>query len=122
MKFFLTTKQTLLLEVNAQQILLFLNNTIHSSRSEGIFILDAGFSWIYNNEIHDNNDGIIMYDSWCHLNSNIMRNNLRAGLIICGSSFPKIENNELFGNTTSGMMIRGSSEAIISKNKIHENY
>lgn len=63
-----------------------------------------------------------MYDSSCHLNGNIMRNNLRSGLIICGSSFPKVENNELFGNTTAGVMIRGSSEAIMSKNKIHENY
>jgi nitrous oxidase accessory protein NosD len=40
-----------------------INNKIFSSRSEGIFILEAGFSLIYINEIYDNNDGVIMYDS-----------------------------------------------------------
>ena len=54
-----------------------LKNTIHSSRSEGIFILEAGYAWIYNNEVHDNHDGVILYDSNCHLNGNVFRDNLR---------------------------------------------
>lgn len=63
-----------------------------------------------------------MYDSHCHLNGNIIRDNLRCGLIISGASFPRIENNEIFENTTSGVMIRNDSEVYMEKNKIHENY
>lgn len=99
-----------------------LKNTIHSSRSEGIFILEAGYAWIYNNEVHDNHDGAILYDSNCHLNGNVFRDNLRCGVIISGTSFPKLENNEVYSNTTAGVMIRDNSEVVMSKNKIHENY
>ena len=40
-----------------------LRNEIYSSRSEGIFVLEAGYTWIFNNEIYDNSDGVILYDS-----------------------------------------------------------
>jgi hypothetical protein len=40
------------------------NNKIYSSRSEGIFVIEGGFCWIKCNEIYDNNDGIIMFDSY----------------------------------------------------------
>ena len=40
-----------------------INNDIHSSRAEGIFVIESGYSWIKNNRIHDNNDGITMFDS-----------------------------------------------------------
>lgn len=46
------------------------NNQIYSSRSEGIFIIESGYSWVKNNQIYDNNDGIIMFDSSPHLTEN----------------------------------------------------
>ena len=63
-----------------------------------------------------------MYDSNCFLNENIIRDNLRTGIVIWGASFPKIENNEIYLNTTAGWMIRDNSEWYMDKNKIYENY
>lgn len=42
-----------------------LNNLIYKSRSEGIFAIEAGFSWVKHNDIFDNADGILLYDSCC---------------------------------------------------------
>ena len=50
-------------------------NTINQSRSEGIFAISAGFSFIYDNVIGDNNDGIVLYDSNCHLFNNFVKDN-----------------------------------------------
>lgn len=47
-----------------------LNNLIYQSRSEGIFAIEAGFSWIKHNEIYDNGDGIILFDSSVHISNN----------------------------------------------------
>lgn len=57
-----------------------LKNKIYSSRSEGIFVLEGGFAWVYNNKIYDNNDGVILYDTHIHLNNNEIYDNLRAGM------------------------------------------
>lgn len=40
-----------------------MNNKIHSARSEGIFAIENGYSWIYKNDIYNNNDGLILFDS-----------------------------------------------------------
>lgn len=51
------------------------NNKIYSSRSEGIFIIESGFSWVKKNDIYDNNDGIIMFDSSPHISENSIHEN-----------------------------------------------
>jgi parallel beta-helix repeat protein len=68
-------------------------NKIYSSRSEGIFVIESGFSWILNNQVYDNNDGIIMFDSSPHICENEINENQRTGVIVSGSSFPRIERN-----------------------------
>lgn len=98
------------------------NNHIYSSRSEGIFVIESGFCWIKNNQIYDNNDGLIMFDSSPHITENNIYENQRAGIIISGSSFPRVEKNSIFGNTTSGIIIRDNSTALILNNKIFSNY
>ena len=52
-----------------------LNNLIYKSRSEGIFCIEGGFSWIKHNDIYDNSDGIVMYDSCIHVSNNQIREN-----------------------------------------------
>jgi F-box protein 11 len=52
-----------------------LNNKIYSSRSEGIFLIECGYCWIKSNRIYDNNDGIIMYDSYPHISENEVNEN-----------------------------------------------
>lgn len=86
-----------------------INNTICSSRAEGIFLISSGFSWIRKNNIYDNSDGIVMFDACPHVTSNHVNENQRAGFVICGSSFPKIEKNTVYGNTQSGINIRDNS-------------
>ena len=75
-----------------------LNNLIYQSRSEGIFAIEAGFSWIKHNDIYDNSDGIIIFDSSNHISNNQIHENQRCGIIMSGSSFPQIEQNQIFGN------------------------
>ena len=82
------------------------NNDIYSSRAEGIFVIESGFSWIKNNKIHDNNDGIILFDSSSHIFDNIIHENARSGILASGCSYPKIEKNSIFGNNTSGIIVR----------------
>ena len=65
-----------------------LNNLIYQSRSEGIFCIEAGFSWIKHNDIYDNSDGIIMFDSCNNISNNEIHENQRSGIICTGSSFP----------------------------------
>ena len=72
---------------------LILNNRIFQSRSEGIFSIEAGFSWIKHNDIYDNSDGIVIFDSCNHISNNQIHENQRSGIICSGSSFPKIEEN-----------------------------
>ena len=96
------------------------NNKIYSSRSEGIFVIESGFSWIKNNQIYDNNDGIIMFDSSPCISDNQINENQRAGLVISGCSYPKIERNSIYGNATCGIIIRDNSLAMIANNKVKE--
>ena len=98
------------------------NNRIYSSRSEGIFIIESGFCWVKKNEVYDNNDGIIMFDSSPHISENTINENQRAGLIISGSSYPKVEMNSIYGNSTSGIIIRDNGYGLIRQNKIFSNY
>jgi parallel beta-helix repeat protein len=81
-------------------------------------VIESGFSWIKGNRIHDNNDGITMFDSSPHVSENIINENCRSGIIVTGCSFPKIEKNSIFGNITSGVIIRDNSSAMIVHNKV----
>lgn len=85
-------------------------------------MIEGGFCWIKANEIFDNNDGVIMFDSCPHLTENTIHENQRAGIIVSGSSFPKIEKNSVYGNTTAGIIVRDNSRALIANNKIFSNY
>lgn len=51
------------------------NNKIYASRSEGIFVIESGFSWIKANDIYDNNDGVILFDSCSHITENNIHEN-----------------------------------------------
>ncbi len=81
-------------------------------------MIECGYCWIKANTIYDNNDGVIMFDSYPHMTENTIHENQRAGIIVSGSSFPKIEKNSIYGNTTSGIIVRDNSIALISNNKV----
>lgn len=75
-----------------------LRNRIHEGRSEGIFLLECGFTQIHANEIYGNNDGIVMFDSSPLLLANDICENARSGVILSGCSFPRIERNLIAHN------------------------
>ena len=50
-------------------------NKIYSSRSEGVFVIESGYGWVTKNQIYDNNDGIIMFDSSPNISENSVHEN-----------------------------------------------
>jgi F-box protein 11 len=95
-----------------------LRNRIRDSRAEGIFIIESGFCWIHANEIFGNNDGIVMYDSSPLLLANDICENQRSGVVVGGSSFPRIERNLIAHNISTGIFFRGESLAKCVNNKV----
>lgn len=99
-----------------------LNNLIFKGRSEGIFCIEGGFSWIKHNDIFDNSDGILMFDSCTHVSNNQIHENQRSGIICSGSSFPQIEQNQIFGNNQTGITVRDNSRISVKQNKLFANF
>ena len=99
-----------------------IRNTIREGRAEGIFVIESGFAWIVRNEIIDNADGIILFDSTPFISGNSIEHNQRSGLTCCGCSFPKIERNQIFGNAQSGINFRDQSKALAEGNRIYSNF
>lgn len=81
-------------------------------------MIESGFSWVTKNQIYDNNDGIIMFDSSPNISENKVNENQRSGIIISGCSFPRIDKNNIYGNSTSGIIIRDQSTGLIQNNKV----
>ena len=75
-----------------------IRNVIREGRAEGIFIIESGFAWLIRNQIIDNADGIILFDSTPFISGNSIEHNQRSGITCCGCSFPKIEKNRILGN------------------------
>ena len=93
-------------------------NEIFGSRSEGIFVIESGFAWISHNNIYDNNDGIILFDSCPWISSNKINENQRSGVILSGSSYPMLDYNHIYGNASSGVILRDNSSGDIKNNKV----
>ena len=52
-----------------------IDNVLTEGRCEGIFCIEAGFAWIHKNEIKNNADGIVMFDSVPHIYDNEIEGN-----------------------------------------------
>jgi parallel beta-helix repeat protein len=99
-----------------------LKNQILSSRQEGVFMIEVGFCWLIRNTISDNADGILMFDSNPNIENNQINNNMRAGIVCTGASFPKVTSNNIFGNHQTGINFRDNSIGSLVGNKIFKNY
>lgn len=99
-----------------------IRNEIKEGRAEGIFMIESGFAWIFRNEIVDNADGIVLFDSTPHISGNSIEHNQRSGITCSGCSFPKIERNKIFGNVQSGINFRDQSRALAINNEIFSNF
>ena len=52
-----------------------IRNVIREGRAEGIFIIESGFAWLISNQIIDNADGIILFDSTPFISGNSIEHN-----------------------------------------------
>lgn len=90
-----------------------INNKIIGGRCEGIFAIEAGECWIYNNEIKENNDGIVLVTSIPDIRKNIIEKNKNNGVMIIKDSRPKLIENTITLNKNMGLYIRDKSHGTI---------
>jgi parallel beta-helix repeat protein len=95
-----------------------LRNRIRESRAEGIFLMESGYCHIHANEITGSNDGIVMVDSGPLLLANDICENARAGVVLTGLSFPRIERNLIAHNLVSGILMRDEALPECINNKV----
>lgn len=99
-----------------------LNNTIYEGRAEGIFAIESGYAWIRGNTIKRNTDGIVLVDSSPHIVKNEISENMRAGVVSHGCSFPRLEVNKISGHGSAGVIVRNSSSPLMMGNDLADNY
>lgn len=96
-------------------------NVIHSSPSEGIFMIQCANVMIYKNEIFNNYDGIVVYESCPEIRMNVIKNNTANGILVMRCSAPIIENNQVEENEVIGVLIKDICEPKLFKNKVENN-
>lgn len=96
-------------------------NKIYSSRNEGIYAVQASESKIANNEIYDNNDGIIIANSSPHITDNKIFQNVRCAIIVCEKSCPTMVGNKINDNHFLGLFIREESTGRYTANEMKNN-
>jgi len=99
-----------------------IRNEIKNCRNEGIFAIECPFSWIVNNNITENTDGIITVDANPKIMGNLIRDQKRAGIILSGHSNPKVIDNVISDNYTCGIFFRESSLGYVRRNTLANNY
>jgi parallel beta-helix repeat protein len=99
-----------------------INNEIFSSRSEGIFIIEAKGGLVARNKIYKNNDGIIIIKCQdVEISENEVYDNIRCGILISDMSTPKLYSNKIFENNFLGVFIRDHSEGEYEGNELIKN-
>lgn len=97
-------------------------NLISGGRSEGIFVIKSGRAKIHNNKIMENQDGIILADSYPELSSNKICQNRKHGVFILHHSKPFVYNNLIEGNDAAGIYVKSKANlAKVSKNVLRDN-
>jgi len=97
-------------------------NKIHGSKNEGIYVCQSSGGIIRKNEIHSNNDGIVI--SNCNsldVGENNIYGNIRCGILISSKSHPSIIKNNIHDNDLIGMFIRDESTGEYINNEIKKN-
>lgn len=98
------------------------NNELYSSRSEGIFAIEAEGGLITNNKIYENNDGIILIKcKSLNITENEIFKNVRCGVLVSDESKPVMKSNKIFENNFLGMMIRDESDGVYEENELEKN-
>ena len=97
-------------------------NQIYSSRCEGIFCFRVNEgATIRNNEVYDNNDGIVLMNSSVTITENTIFANARSGVLVGKNCFPILVNNKIIDNKFLGIYYQEKVQGEIKDNELTEN-
>lgn len=97
-------------------------NKIYGSKNEGIYVTQSSGGTIRKNEIHSNNDGIVISNCISlDVRENNIYGNIRCGILVSSKSHPTIMKNNIHDNDFIGMFIRDVSTGDYINNDIKKN-
>ena len=98
------------------------DNKIFKGRCEGIFLFESGGNCqILQNEIYENNDGILAVDASIDIQRNKIYENKRTGITLAGSGECILRENDVSRNFACGFNIRDEIFALLENNKGYDN-
>lgn len=98
-----------------------LQNALHSSPSEGVFMVQCANAMFYRNEVFGNYDGLVIYESSPEVRNNVIRNNSTNGVLMLKGSSPILEGNVVEENEVIGVVIKDLSAPKMLRNRIENN-
>lgn len=97
-------------------------NKIYGSKNEGIYVCQSSGGTIRKNEIHSNNDGIVISNCISlDVSENNIYGNIRCGILISSKSNPTLIKNNIHDNDFIGLFIRDESTGEYLNNEIKKN-
>ncbi len=77
---------------------------------------------IEDNQISGNYDGIVMVCSQGLIKDNVIKSNSRAGLMTCSKTFCVVDSNIIEENLAAGILIKNPSLPDLRRNEISKNF
>ena len=97
------------------------NYILNSKSGEGVFVIEGEEGLLVeDNQIEDNNDGIVLVNSQGTIQNNSLKQNIRSGILNASYTTAKLIENTIEGSNT-GVLIKDPSEPILRKNTIEKN-
>ena len=98
-------------------------NEISESVAEGIFLVDGeNHTYINENIIRDNLDGISLFNSKGQITQNLIEGNQRWGIQCSGTTSADITSNQIKSNILIGLLIKEPSLPKIQSNVMKDNH
>ena len=98
-------------------------NEINGSVAEGIFIVEGhSDTLVRENEVNENKDGIVLYNSEGSIKENMVQYNQRSGILCGGQTDAEITDNKILSNVSIGVMIKDPSVPQLKANEICHNF
>ena len=99
---------------------IFSNKILHA-RGEGIFLVHCERFTLKNNHIEKNYNGIVSMTGVENIETNVIRNNEKNGIMLIRDNNVTITGNEFISNKKAGLLIRDSSIGEIQENHFRDN-
>lgn len=98
-------------------------NEISKSMAEGIFLVKGeGATFINENVIRENLDGIALCDSNGKITQNLIESNQRWGIQCSGTTVADISKNQIKSNILIGIMVKEPADPKVGFNIVKDNH